>query len=88
VLHHSDLPLAQKKRKKTTKKEKKVSQESFFQRKQRARMTTSVFACLANESTALLQLGQQEAGENLQNRPFDSRKKKVSLPTGSAACFC
>ena len=36
------------------KEKKKVSEESYFQRKQRARITTSVFAFLANESTALL----------------------------------
>ena len=36
------------------KKEKKVWEESCFQRKKCARITTSVFACLANENTALL----------------------------------
>jgi hypothetical protein len=50
---------------------KKVSEESCFQRKQRARTTTSVCAFLANESTALSCLGQPEAGKKLQNRPFD-----------------
>jgi hypothetical protein len=36
------------------KEKKKVSEESYFQRKQRARITTSIFAFPANESTALL----------------------------------
>jgi len=66
-----------KRRKEINNKEKKkVSEESCFQRKQCARITTSVCAFLANESTALLYLGQPEAGKKLQNRPFDMANGK------------
>ena len=69
-----------KRRKEINNKEKKkVSEESCFQRKQCARITTSVFAFLANESTALLYLGQPEAGKKLQNRPFDLTNGKRRL---------
>ena len=42
------------KKENNNKEKKKVSEESCFPRKQRAIITTSVFAFLANESTALL----------------------------------
>jgi hypothetical protein len=73
-----------KRRKEINNKEKKkISEESCFQRKQCARITTSVFAFLANESTA--------HGAVIA-RPTRGREKfaKSSLrlwPTGSAALF-
>ena len=71
--------LSGKKKEINNKEKKKVSEESCFQRKQCARITTSVFAFLANESTALLYLGQPEAGKKLQNRPFDLANGKRRL---------
>jgi hypothetical protein len=77
----NELPFAQKKKERNQDEEKKERlEESCFQRKQRPRKTASVFAFLANESTALLWLGQPEAGKII--------KSPLRLwPTGSAALF-
>jgi hypothetical protein len=65
------------------KKRRNIWEESFFQRKQRARITTTVFAFLANERR---KHGAFAAGPTRGREIFEKSSLRL-WPTGSAPCF-